>query len=259
MAIFQFEDNATLSGCNTDTDGSRTYVKNAVTAQSYVENTITVAQSGWYDLSINYTQGLSGLDQSFSPWKALVNGTTEYLLFLYATGAWNAWQTREVGKIYLDNAGSNTIRWIQFGAAADLDYFELNYSAVQVVEVPERLIYHTTTGLLATSPARQNKALSDGDFTSDNFDLTISSASNRCLICNNNTNSTLTLVDANWETLEPYAEIEIYRRGSGTIAIVPASGMFIENTANLNLDANGYAILKHIEGKIWMLKGDLSV
>ncbi len=63
MAIFQFEDNATLSGCNTDTDGSRTYVKNAVTAQAYVENTIKLDQTGCNDIRINKTQGISALDK----------------------------------------------------------------------------------------------------------------------------------------------------------------------------------------------------
>ncbi len=260
MTTYQFEDNSAIfSGCNTDNDGTRTYIKNAVTAGAYVENTINISTEGWYDISINYTQGLSSAGESVSPWKILVNGANEYRIDLPSTGAWNQWTTNHITKIYL-NSGNNTLRFIQFGAPADLDFYILDFSVIQVIEMPEKMVYQDENGdLKVTSPARQNIRLNDVDFTEDNFDLTIGSSSNRFLIFDSITGTkTVTLRDANWENLEPSAEIEFYRRSTGTVQFLTDSGILIENTSNFNLEANGFAILKHIKDKIWMLKGDLS-
>ena len=255
MTTYQFEDYSPVTvNCQIYDSGSRVFVKDAVTAGAYVEVTLPGMVAGFYDLNIHYAQGLG---TSVSPWQLRVNGSDTYMLYLPNTTHWADWQTRSFQKIQL-TAGTNTLRFTQYGAPADFDYFELIYSNVQAQEMPERLRYWTDIGETLTTPARQNVFLNDSDFTSSNYNLTLAQ-SNRILVCKNTSivgSVTLTLIDANWQTLEPYAEIEIIRMDN-PVSIVAGSGISIVNSSNLNLDVHGFAILKHVEANVWLIKGDL--
>lgn len=136
MAVYQFEDNsAVVSGCNIHNDGTRTFVKDAVNVGAYVENTLTGLAAGWYDLSINYSQGFGGI----SPWKLSINSVRDYTMLLETTNSWGNWLTNYITKVYLD-AGTNILRFSQFGLAADLDFYDLTFSTNQNNSMSGRII-----------------------------------------------------------------------------------------------------------------------
>lgn len=121
------EDFANASGVQIETTQDTEGVSNVgwFNEGDWIDYRIDVAHSGFYDIQARYASMYGNADFTLTT----ARGATVHATGLAATGAWQAWETADLGTVFLDK-GQQTIR-LSVNPMVTVDDFNLNYFDIQ--------------------------------------------------------------------------------------------------------------------------------